>query len=145
MKITSIKKNRWSNRSKIMVFWTVVVFTCLDCDTINFDELLEKTTDAQLLKELICMTDTIGLLHHRMDADERRFIEDSILGKIVRISRLLCQVDKAKTCVDVDYLNYWLELAKSAHIPQLLVDEITILEEKFKNFFHSCYKEEGLL
>lgn len=125
--------------------WIVIVFVSLNGDGINFDEFLEKTSYAQLLKELICMTDTIGLLHHRMDADERRLIEDSILGKVVRISRLLCQVDKAKDCVDVDYLHYWLELAKSAHIPQLIIDEIALLEEKFKHYFQNCYKEEGLL
>lgn len=129
---------------KIVSLWTVIAFTSLHGNKVDFDELLEKTSYAQLLKELICMTDTIGLLHHRMDADERRFIEDSILGKMVRISRLLCQVDKAKLCVDVDYLSYWLELAKSATIPQLLMDEIVLLEEKFKHYFQSCYNEEGL-
>lgn len=144
MKITSIKKGEWKNVSKRLGFCAVMAFTYLNVRAVDFDELLEKTSYAQLLKELICMTDTIGLLHHRMDSDERRFIEDSILGKIVRISRLLCQVDKTKVCVDADYLNYWLELAKSAQIPQLLVDEITILEEKFQSFFQTCYQEEGL-
>jgi hypothetical protein len=145
MKITSIKRDAWGNRLRVISIWSVVAFASLHGNGVDFDELLEKTSYAQLLKELICMTDAIGLLHHRMDADERRFIEDSILGKMVRISRLLCQIDKAKDCVDVEYLNYWLELAKSAHIPQLIIDEIALLEEKFKNYFQSCYKEEGLL
>lgn len=103
---------------------------------INFDELLERTSYAQMLKELICMTDAIGLLKHHMDQDERRFIEDSILGKIVRVTRLLSDVRVHHvSSEDVDYLHYWLELAQQEDLPHELQDEIFMLDQKVMEYF----------
>lgn len=135
MKITSIKRNGWVSVSGWVSFWSLIFCTFLNGGSVYFDELLEKTPYAQLLKELICMTDAIGLLHHRMDNDERKLIEDSILGKIVRISRLLSKVDNESPSIDLDYLNYWIGLAKSAKIPPLLADEIDLLEQKVQDHF----------
>ena len=103
---------------------------------VNFDELLERTSYAQLLKELICMTDAIGLLKHQMDKNERRFIEDSILGKTVRVTRLLFDIDTDHVPMeDVNYLYYWLELAKHEELPIELLDEMHALEQKVIEHF----------
>ncbi len=103
---------------------------------VNFDELLEKTSYAQLLKELICMTDAIGLLKHQMDKDERRFIEDSILGKTVRVTRLMFDIDADHVPTeDINYLYYWLELAQHEELPTELLDEMYTLEQKVIEHF----------
>ncbi len=103
---------------------------------VNFDELLERTSYAQLLKELICMTDAVGLLKHKMDKDERRFIEDSILGKMVRVARLLCNIDADHVPdEDVNYLYYWLNIAKYDGLSVELLDEMNLLEQKVVNHF----------
>ena len=100
--------------------------------SVKFDELLEKTSYAILLKELISLSDTIGLLHCRMPKDERRFVEDSILGKAVRVQDLFERTDLA--CLpedDVEYLLYWISLAKGEVLPQLLSKYIADLERVF--------------
>ena len=103
---------------------------------VDFDELLERTSYAQLLKEIICMTDTIGLLKHQIDKDERRFIEDSILGKMVRVTRLLLDIDVDHVPTeDVNYLHYWLELAQHEELPIELLDEMHALEQRVIEHF----------
>lgn len=104
--------------------------------SINFDDLLQTTSYAQLLKEVICMADAIGLLNHRIDDDELRFIEDSILGKMTRISRLLTHIKQEEyALVDLSYLTYWFDLAKCAPISPIILDEITLLEQKVQGQF----------
>ena len=97
--------------------------------TVNFNELLEKTSYAVLLKELISLSDTIGLLRCRMQKDERRFVEDSILGKAVRVQDLFERTDLADASEDdIEYLFYWISLAKGEALPELLTKYITDLE-----------------
>ena len=103
----------------------------------NFDVLLERTPYAQLLKELMLLTDTIVLLQQKkIDPAEKRFIEDSILGKLVRARQWLEQIDSA-TILEEDraYACYWIDLAKKENVPPLLKEEIerfaTTLYEQF--------------
>lgn len=123
-------------KKKYILFSLVSSLVMFVHTEVNFDELLERTSYAQLLKELICMTDAIGLLKHQMDKDERRFIEDSILGKTVRVIRLLCDIDTDHVPMeDVNYLYYWLELAKHEELPTELFDEMHALEQKVIEHF----------
>jgi hypothetical protein len=112
---------------------SVCILTCGYSRTIegqlNFDEILDKTPYASLLKELICLTDTIGLLRHRIKADERRFIEDSVLGKMVRVKQLIKQIDFTDVVQDdIDYLYYWLAVATTETLPELLMQQIDELK-----------------
>lgn len=98
--------------------------------SVIFDDLLQTTPYAQLLKEVICMADAIGLLNHRINDDEHRFIEDSVLGKITRISRLLAGMNYQDcTSVDIAYLEYWFDLAKGATTSPIILQEIATLEQ----------------
>ncbi len=128
--IQQLKKN--------YIMFSLVISLVISVHTleVNFDELLERTLYAQLLKELICMTDSIGLLKHQIDKDERRFIEDSILGKMVRATRLLCTIDADHVPMeDVNYLYYWLEIAKYEELPIELLDEMHALEQRVTEHF----------
>lgn len=124
-------------RKKICVFILLSAHVLWAEDTnLNFDEFLDKTEYAVLLKELIGLTDTIGLLSCRMDKSERRFVEDSILGKVVRAEYLLKGIQPALLGEDErEYLEYWVRLAKVEDLPQLVYDQITRLEE---SFYQSC-------
>ena len=103
---------------------------------INFDAFLEKTSYAVLLKELIGLTDTIGLLRCRMPKDERRFVEDSILGKTVRVRELFKHTDLTLSHEDdIKYLSYWIALAKEEALPELLAKYITDLERVFYKMY----------
>lgn len=119
---------------RFMLLYMTIVGLCVRAEdrAVNFDELLEKTSYAVLLKELIGLSDTIGLLRCRMQKDERRFVEDSILGKAVRVQDLFERTDFA--CVsedDIEYLFYWISLARSEVLPQLLSKYIADLESVF--------------
>ena len=100
---------------------------------VNFDELLETTSYAVLLKELIGLSDTIGLLRcRRMPKDERRFVEDSVLGKVIRVQDLFERTDFV--CMsedDAEYLLYWILLAKKEVLPELLEKHVSSLAHIF--------------
>ncbi len=103
----------------------------------NFDEILAATPYAALLKELICLTDTIGLLRHKIPVDEHRFIEDSVLGKTLRAKRLIDQVDFERTLQeDIDYLYYWLSVARSEPLSEFLHNQIAELEHALQQHVH---------
>lgn len=112
---------------------------------VDIDIFLDKTSYALLLKELIGLSDTIGLLRCRLDKDERRFIEDSILGKVVRIQDILQNVDlKDALQDDLTYLHYWIALAKKEALSELLYKQLLNLEELFVQNFIVKSKSEGL-
>lgn len=102
--------------------------------TIALDEFFTNSSYAQLLKEVIIMADTVGLLDNHIEDDERHFIHDSILGKILRISRLIPHMDP-DTEVDKAYLIYWLDLAKYGNVPQFIADELSLLACMLNNHF----------
>lgn len=119
-------------RIVLLHMWVIGWHARAEEQPVNFDELLEKTSYAVLLKELISLSDTIGLLHCRMQKDERRFVEDSILGKVVRVQDLFGRTDLAHLPEDdVEYLLYWISLAKGEVLPQLLSRHIADLERVF--------------
>lgn len=92
--------------------------------------LLAKTPYAVLLNEVIGLSDAVGLLRHRMQKDERRLIEDSILGRAVRVRHLLENLDCAELYdEDVAYLLSWLSLARAEKLPLLLAQQIAGLED----------------
>lgn len=103
--------------------------------TIALEELYTNSSYAQLLKEVIIMADTVGLLDNRIDEDERYFIQDSILGKILRISRLIAHMSPDAD-VDKTYLTYWLDLARYGNVSSFIAHEIAtlarVLEDHFK-------------
>lgn len=112
--------------------------------TVNFDDLLDKSSYAVLLKELISLSDSIGLLRCRMQKDERRFVEDSILGKAVRVQDLFERTDLACASEDdIEYLYYWISLAKGEVLPQLLSKYITDLEQVFSRTCASGFTMQG--
>lgn len=104
---------------------------------LTFDVLLEKTNYAQMLKELICMTDSLELLNHaHIDKDEKRFIEDSILGKMVRIRSLLQSIEAQRVPPeDIRYLFYWIDLAKNEETASLIVEQLDVLEQAIQEHF----------
>jgi hypothetical protein len=107
-------------------------FTSQLVGTIDFDAWLDRTSYAFLLKELIALSDTIGLLHCRLDKDERRFVEDSILGKVVRVQELVKHTDlQGVSQDDLAYLHYWISLAKGESLPELLHKQVNSLEQLF--------------
>lgn len=101
-------------------------------DVHRYDELLDRTAYAQLLKELIGINDLIGLLKHQIDADERRFIKDCILGKTVRAMHAFALIESGYVSAeDIDYLYYWLDLAMhEENLDPVLVFELTALKKK---------------
>lgn len=115
-----------------LLYIFIMCSICARAQKIDFDELLEKTAYAVLLKELISLSDTIGLLHCRMPKDERRFVEDSILGKVVRVQHVFDQVDMQKLSEDErEYVYYWVKLAQAETLPGLLHRQVTRLEQVF--------------
>lgn len=120
------------------------LYVCADDQKPNFDELLDKTSYAVLLKELISLSDTIGLLRCRMQKDERRFVEDSILGKAVRVQDLFERTDLACASEDdIEYLFYWISLAKGETLPQLLSKYIVGIEQVFSRTCASGLTMQG--
>lgn len=113
----------------------MVVYATTIKTTIKLDEFFTHSSYAQLLKEVIIMADTVGLLDNRLNEDERYFIQDSILGKILRISRLIVHMEPTMD-VDKAYLMYWLDLAKSGNIPSFIADEISSLAHIVNDHFH---------
>lgn len=132
MKMASLQHKGIINYLIITTF--IASASLIKSDEADFNELLEKTPYAHLLKELICMTDAIALLNHHMDRDERRLIEDSILGKIVRITKLIPQLDNCTAAIDVSYIHYWFKLAKTAALPPLILEELIVLEKQFSDY-----------
>lgn len=119
-------------------------YVCAEDKGINFDDLLETTSYAVLLKELISLSDTIGLLRCRMQKDERRFVEDSILGKAVRVQDLFERTDFACASEDdIEYLYYWISLAKGEVLPQLLSKYIADLEQVFSRTCAGGFTMQG--
>jgi hypothetical protein len=129
-----------------MVLHALIIGFCARADdqSVNFDDLLEKTSYAVLLKELISLSDSIGLLRCRMQKDERRFVEDSILGKAVRVQDLFQRTDLACASEDdIEYLYYWISLAKGEVLPQLLSKYIADLEQVFSRTCASGFAMQG--
>ncbi len=110
----------------------------------NFDEILAATPYAALLRELICLTDIIGLLRHKIPEDEHRFIEDSVLGKTLRAQRLIDQVDFERTLQeDIDYLYYWLSVARSEPLSELLQYQMSELERALQQHVNKGLPPDG--
>ena len=127
------------NISSLFKLACLLIILCGTAKTVDtepdFDEILNRTPYASLLKEIICLTDTIGLLRHYVAEDERRFIEDSILGKIVRAQRLMNKIDFVRILPeDIDYLYYWLKVATAEKLPALLTQQIGELKQAL-NFY----------
>lgn len=104
---------------------------------LNFDEVLATTPYATLLKELIGLTDTIGLLRHAIKKDEHRFIEDSVLGKVVRAKYLIKHVDFDYILPeDIEYLYYWLQVATNEPLSELLNECIVQFKQTLYEHTH---------
>ena len=135
MKITGLKECK-----KMLVIYLCMLSACVAADQSqpDFDILLDKTSYALLLKELISLSDAIGLLKHRMENDERRFVEDSILGKAVRVEHMLTDIDFSDLSEDdVNYLLYWISLAKEERLPQLVSARINYLEDLYMRYAYA--------
>lgn len=100
--------------------------------TLNVDELFERTTYAELLNELICLTDSIALLEHpKTDHYDKRFIEDSILGKLVRAHTYLTHLTNVEmTAQDIAYAQSWIDLAQRSTSQPFLLQELARFAER---------------
>lgn len=103
---------------------------------LEVDELLERTTYAELLNELICLTDSIALLEHpRTDHYDKRFIEDSILGKLVRAHAYLNMLTGQEiTAHDIAYAQSWIDLAQRSTSQPFLLQEFARFAERLHEY-----------
>jgi hypothetical protein len=114
---------------------------CVAGSETSIEQWLNKTTYAKVLKELMGMSDTIGLLRRRMAKDERRLLEDSVLGKTVRIRHALNGAEElVLSDEEKDYLLYWVLLAKEESAPGLVYEKIADLERLIE-IFDSCNEQ----
>lgn len=99
----------------------------------EIEVVLDKTPYAILLKELIGLSDSIVLLRRRMEPAERRFVEDSILGNIVRLQHMLQSIAFTEfQDEEIEYLRYWIALAKAEVHPGLMYENMVDLERRFE-------------
>lgn len=104
---------------------------------LEVDELLERTTYAELLNELICLTDSIALLEHpKTEHYDKRFIEDSILGKLMRAHAYLNKLnDEEVTAHDIAYAQSWIDLAQRSTSQPFLLQEFTRFAERLHELY----------
>lgn len=107
---------------------TICAFICYAYPlraALEVDEILERTTYAELLNELICLTDSIALLEHpRTNYYDKRFIEDSILGKLVRAHAYLNMLTEQEMNIhDIAYAQSWIDLAQRSTAQPFLLQE----------------------
>jgi hypothetical protein len=103
---------------------------------LEVDEFLERTAYAELINELICLTDCVALLEHpKTDRYDKRFIEDSVLGKLVRAHNYLDQLNiQEVTAHDIAYAQSWIDLAQRSTSQQVLLQEFARFAERLFYF-----------
>ena len=120
---------------KIWLFLTLYI--CSGYASTAIDELLERTHFAQLIGELIGLTDTLALLEHpRTDPYDKRFLEDSILGKLMRARIHLHNVHADSiTSEEIMYAQSWIALASQSTKQQFLLEQFAQFEQEFESYF----------
>jgi hypothetical protein len=103
---------------------------------LEVDALLERTTYAELLNELICLTDSVALLEHpKTEYYDKRFIEDSILGKLVRAHAYLNILkNKEVTAHEIAYAQSWIDLAQRSTSQPFLLQEFARFAERLHEY-----------